>query len=456
MTHSVSYSLRVGAFGLAALTVYLLTAWGGLPREQAFMAGILVLAAVLWVSEAIPLFATSVIVIALQVLFLANPGGWTGFGFTEGEGPSVRNLLNAATDPVLVLFFAGFVMARAAVKEGVDQTLGALLLRPFLRSRSSFLYGILGVTALFSMWMSNTATAAFMLTLVAPLAARLPEEDGYRKALLLAVPFAANIGGLGTPIASPPNAIAIGYLQRAGVPVGFLEWMILAVPLVLVLLVFTGWLLLALTRSGGKRPVNLELASPPLTAKGRVVLWTFAVTVSLWITEGLHGLPSSVVALLPLAILLMTDVINRADVNRLDWDVLLLIGGGLALGYGLQITGLDGRIVTLLPSAEGFGLVLILMTLTLVLSNFLSNTAVANLLLPVGLAAALAVEGELRAVILGIALMASLSMALPISTPPNAMTYATGLVRTPDMAKSGVVIGVVGGVLVALALLISR
>src|SRR5690606_32456675 len=117
-------------------------------------------------------------------------------------------VLNAAVSPTLVLFFAGLVMARAAVKEGVDQTMGGWLLRPFLGSRRLLLFGVMGVTALFSMWMSNTATTAFMLTLTMPLLAQIPPADPYRRALMLAVPFAANIGGVGTPIASPPNAIA--------------------------------------------------------------------------------------------------------------------------------------------------------------------------------------------------------------------------------------------------------
>ncbi len=313
-----------------------------------------------------------------------------------------------------------------------------------MRTHATLLAGVLGVTALFSMWMSNTATTAFMLTLVMPLVARLPEGDGARKALLLAVPFAANIGGLGTPIASPPNAIALGYLQRAGVSLGFLEWMLFAVPLVLVLLAFAGWVIAKVCRMEPGRAARLELGAPALTGRGRVVVAVFALTVALWVSEGLHGLPAAVVALLPLVLLVVTGLIDRTDVNRLDWDVLLLIAGGLALGYGLESTALDERVVAALPAARGFGLVLVMMGLTLTLSTFLSNTAVANLLLPVGLAAALAVGGDPQGVVIGIALAASLSMALPISTPPNAMAYATGEVAARDMRLAGAVVGLVG------------
>jgi len=157
------------------------------------MCGILVLAAILWVTEALPLFVTSLMVIGAETILLANPGGWSGFGFSGAGSMSFNGIISAAANPILVLFFAGLVMAAAAVNQKVDQTMAAWLLRPFVAGRRSMLYGVMGVTALFSMWMSNTATTAFMLTLTMPLLAQLHPTDPYRKALLLAVPFAANI-----------------------------------------------------------------------------------------------------------------------------------------------------------------------------------------------------------------------------------------------------------------------
>ena len=439
--------LAVGA-GVVAAT------YAGWTHEQSIMAGILVLAAVLWVTEAVPLFVTSVLVIGAEVLLLANPGKWTFLGYAAGGGPSFTAVLNAAINPTLVLFFAGLVMARAAVKEGVDQAMGGWLLRPFVHSRRLLLFGVMGVTALFSMWMSNTATTAFMLTLTMPLLAQVAPADPYRRALLLAVPFAANIGGLGTPIASPPNAIALGYLRSVDERLGFLEWMMAAVPLMIVLLAFLGWLLLKLFPSSTGQPLGLSLPTASLGRRSRWVVGIFSLTVVLWMSEGLHGLPASVVALIPVLGLLLGGFIDRDDINHLEWDVLMLIGGGMALGYGVGVTGLDHRIVALLPSAGGTaGLIAVLVLATYVLSTLLSNSAVANLLLPIGLAA-VAGSGQVTPALVAIALASSLAMALPVSTPPNAMAYARGELQSSDMAKAGIPVGLVGlGLIIAFLVL---
>ncbi len=423
--------------------------WGlGWPREQAFMTAILLAAAAFWITEVIPLFATSVLIVIAEILLLANPGGWSALGFAAGEGPSFTAVLNAAVDSTLVLFFAGLVLARAAVKERVDQTMAAWMLRPFIHSPRILLVGVMGVTALFSMWMSNTATAAFMLTLTVPFLAQVGPTDPFRKALLLAVPFAANIGGLGTPIASPPNAIAIGYLLRAGIRVDFLDWMLIALPLMALMLALSVWILLRRFPPQASL-LTFSLPAATLSRRGRGVVGLFTLTVLLWMTEGLHGLPAATVALLPVAGLLLLGVIDRRDINGIDWDVLLLIAGGLALGFGLDRTGLDERLTPLLPSGSG-ALVLfaVLVLLTLVLGTFLSNTAVANLLLPIGLAAAVASGTSEKTVGMGIALMSSLCMSLPISTPPNAMAYARGGISLADMARVGTPISIAGALII--------
>ena len=261
------------------------------------MGGIFLLAALLWVTEAIPLFATSLLVIGLQVILLANPGGWAGLGFETGRsGPGHRAIFTAAADPILVLFFGGFLLAQAAVKEGVDRAMSALLLRPFGGRPQATMLGIMLVTALFSMWMSNTATTAMMMTLVLPILAQLRPDDRFRKALVLAVPIAANVGGLGTPIASPPNAVAIGFLQKAGLKIGFLDWMLVAVPLMLVMLFFAWGLLGRLFRTAATSS-QIIIVGQTLTRRGWFVVGVFVVTVLFWITEQWHGVPSAAVAL---------------------------------------------------------------------------------------------------------------------------------------------------------------
>lgn len=422
------------------------------PREAAFMAGIFVLAAVLWVTEALPLFATALLVIGLQILLLANPGGWAGLGFESGASPSYRDFVSLAADPVLLLFFGGFVLARAATNQGVDRAMSALLLRPFGTQPRRVLLGLMLITMLFSMWMSNTATTVMMMALVTPMLAAMPPKEPFRKAIALAVPFAANIGGLGTPIASPPNAVAMSYLQKAGHSVAFLDWMLVAVPLMAGLGLFT-WLTLAKCYSPATAGLRLEHASARLTRRGWLVVAVFVVTVALWMTDRWHGLPAAVVALLPAVALTATGVFTREDLGRLEWSVLLLIAGGISLGAGMQLTGLDRLVVGWLPASGGNPLVLltVLVLATLVLGTFMSKTAAANLMLPVGLSSA-ALAGSLPPVqaALSIALAASLSMALPISTPPNAIAYARGEFTTRDMARVGLLVGGLGALLIVL------
>ncbi|MFS8066104.1 MAG: SLC13 family permease [Byssovorax sp.] len=430
-----------GASIAAGATTLVLVQRPGWPREAGLMAGIFVLAALLWVTEALPLFATALLVIGLEMILLANPGGWPGLGFSSGKSPNVAEVLHSAADPVLLLFFGGFLLARAAVKEGVDRALSSLLLAPFKGRPRWILLGVMAVTALFSMWMSNTATTAMMITLVVPMAAQLPPKEPFRRALVLAVPIAANLGGMGTPIASPPNAVAAGFLRAAGRPIGFLEWMLVAVPLMVALLVLM-WLALWWLFRPRSAALRLELPQEPLTPRGWYVVSVFAATVLLWLTETWHGLPAPVVALLPAVAFTATRLLDRTDVNGIEWNVLILIAGGIALGAGMQRTGLDKMLIGQLPGT-GPWLLAALVIATLLLSTFMSNTAAANLLLPIGISAA-AASGEASAtghMAMSIALSASAAMALPVSTPPNAIAFASGEISTRDMALTGAIVG---------------
>ncbi len=224
--HVPSWLVLLLALAAAFLAVWWLRRDGSIPRETSLMAGIFVLAAFLWVTEALPLFATALLVIGLEALLLANPGNWRGLGFETREPPTYGDIFRTAADPVLVLFFGSFVLSAAAIKEGVDRAMSALLLRPFGAAPGRVLLGLISITLLFGMWMSNTATASMMLAVIAPILAGLPPREPFRKALILAIPFAANIGGMSTPVASPPNAVAMGFLRESGQAVGFLQWML--------------------------------------------------------------------------------------------------------------------------------------------------------------------------------------------------------------------------------------
>ena len=429
----------------------------GWPREQALIVGILTATVLLWVTEALPLFATAFISIASQLLLLGNPGGWSWLGFDRAGGPPAEAFLSAAADPVLLLFFGGLVLARAATKTGVDHRLAALVLRPLADTPERLLLGVILATSCFSLWMSNTATAALMLALVAPVLVQIPATDPFRKALLLAIPVSANIAGMATPIASPPNAIAISYLSRENAGIGFHTWMLIACPIVIVLLALTWWRLLRLYPPShvGWR---LDFPDAPLSRRGAWVLTVAVATFMLWITEPWHGVRAAVVAVLPVMLLFATTIVDREDVNSLDWDVLILIAGGLTLGYSLQVTALDQRLATLVPDAGGVIRLAVLAAATLTLGTFFSNTAVASMLMPVAVLAAATATGDLdlAAYALVIALVASLSMALPVSTPPNAMAYATGELTTRDFLGTAAYVGGAGTILVLLTLAFIR
>lgn len=444
-----------GALALSITAAWMLIDRDLCPREAGFMAGIFVLASMLWVTEVVPLFATSLLVIGLQLVLLSNPGGWTGLGFASGSSPPYREILSAAVDPVLVLFFGGFVLAQAAVNERVDRALSAVFLRPFGGQPRWVLLGIMLITLLFSMWMSNTATATMMLALVTPLVAGLPPKEPFRKALILAIPFTCNIGGMGTPIGSPPNAVALGFLQEAGHPIAFLDWMRVAVPLTLILTLLAWGILWA---SFSPVTAGLRFAFPRerLTRRGWMVVAIFTVTVLLWMSDQWHGLPPAVVAVLPAVILTASGLFTPNDLNRLEWRILILIAGGISLGSGMHLTGLDQIMVGWLPT-EGMGalgLLTVLVLATLFVGSFMSNTAAANLFLPIGISAAAVpgVEGQLHPIhiAMSIALAASISMALPISTPPNALAHAKGEFTSGEMARLGLILGSVGAVLIVL------
>jgi solute carrier family 13 (sodium-dependent dicarboxylate transporter), member 2/3/5 len=438
----------------AAVTAHICLGSEAMPREAAFMAAIFVLAALLWMTEGLPLFATALLVIGLQLVLLANPGGWAGFGFESGPSPDYRQIVAGAADPVLILFFGGFLLAQAAVKEGVDRSMSALLLRPFGERPIMVMIGVMIVTALFSMFMSNTATTAMMIALVAPMLAQIPAGERFRRGLVLAVPFAANIGGMGTPIGSPPNAVAVGHLQQAGLDVRFLDWMLVAVPLMAACLALAGGLLWWLFRPRG---VTLRIRIEPgaVGPRGWFVVTIFAVTVLLWLTDRWHGLPAAVVALLPAVAFTATRTLTGADLGRIEWSVLILIAGGISLGAGMSMTGLTDIAVGWLPlgdSGSVLWLATVLAVTTVLLSTFMSNTAASNLLLPIGISAAVALDGDAlaRQLAMTIALSAALAMSLPISTPPNAIAYSKNEFDTRDMAKAGALIGLIGAASVIL------
>lgn len=434
---------------VTGLIAFVLALWAEVPGLEPAgqrMLAIFLLAILLWVTEAIPLYATAVLVILLEVLMLSDQALIGGLA----DPPSAAGYFAALANPVIILFLGGFLIADGAHKFGLDRNLAAVLLRPFAGDARRSVLGLMMITALLSMFVSNTATAATMFAVVIPILAALPVGTA-RTGVALSIPVAANVGGIGTPVGSPPNAIALGALEAQGQGVSFVGWMAIAMPLMLVVLIFAWWFL---TRRYVPKdlPLTLSLAADFDRSPAAILFYAIAgATVLLWLTEPFHGIASTTVGFIPVVALLATQVMSADDLRRLQWPVLWLVAGGIALGAGIGHSGLDAWLIGLVDWERlPLGLLLLLLVLISVgLSTVISNSATANLLVPLALGLAIGLPIDPTAVGVMVAIACSLAMALPISTPPNALAYATGEVPTRAMVLSGLVIGGFGALLLA-------
>lgn len=428
---------------------------------------IFVFTALMWIIEVFPTWTTSVLSMVIMLLTISNKG--LGFTMYDGAGTLVdyKSIMASFADPVIMLFLGGFVLAIAASKVGLDVILAKILLKPFGKNPKMLLLGFLFIIGVFSMFMSNTATAAMFLTFLAPVLATLPKDEKGKIGLALAIPIAANLGGMGTPIGTPPNAIALGALQNAGIAVTFMDWMLKMVPYVVVMLLFT-WVLLIFMFPFKTKSIELNIEGTSTASKRDkiIVSITFALTIILWMGEAIFKVSSNIVALIPFAVFCITGVFTKDDLKEIDWSVLWMVAGGFALGTALNRTGLAACLINAVPFASWNILVVMIIggLICWILSNFISNSAAANLIVPILAVVGTALLddpsssqsfialGGLKSLIVGVAMCASLAMTLPISTPPNALAHSTGIINTKQMATVGIIIGVVGIVLAYLML----
>lgn len=440
-------------WGLVAAAVLFLVPFvfefDGLSEAGHRMLSIFLVAVVLWVLEPIPLYATAVLIIFLEIVMISDkalvdlPAAF--------EPAAFSSYYAALADPVLMLVMGGFFLAMGASKFKLDRAMGRILLRPFGTDPGRIMLGLMLITAAFSMFMSNVATTATMMAVVLPVVAALAPEDRLRTGMVLAIPFAANIGGIGTPVGTPPNAIAIGQLAGAGIDVSFGKWMVMALPMATVLIFIAWWLIQRMFHSTTKK-ITLEIEGDfERSREAHIFYGVFIVTVLAWMTESFHGVTSSVIGFIPVVALLATGVFKEKDIQSLQWPILWLIAGGIALGKGIVDSGLDDWVIGLV-SWESFGataITAVFAVAALVLSTVMSNSASANLLVPLGISLTMSSAIDLDPLVVGfmIAIAASLAMALPISTPTNAVAYSSGLIKTGDMAKTGILIGVIGLIL---------
>jgi sodium-dependent dicarboxylate transporter 2/3/5 len=448
------------------------------------LAAILAMMVVLWITEALPLAVTALIGPVLTVVLGVVP---------------VRTAFAPFADPIIFLFIGSFMLAEAMFVHGLDRRIAfsALSSRLVGGSPVRVLIAFGGVTAAISMWISNTATTAMMFPIGLSIVAHMTqgrESDGkareFATAMMLICAFGASIGGIGTPIGTPPNLIGIGLLNRiTGTEISFFRWMLLGVPVVVVLFAFLVVYfyfvaLRGLTVATGRADrIEEELARlGPVSRGQRNVLVAFAVTVALWLFPGVLAIlgqgqsafargyaaavPESIAAMTGAILLFLLPLNWRArqftlkweEAVRIDWGIILLFGGGLAMGELAFSTGLAEAmgtgITSWLPVRSEAALTILFTGVAIVMSEAASNTASANMIVPIAIAVAQASGVEPLQPALGATLGASMGFMMPISTPPNAIVYSSGHVPITAMMRHGIVLDLAGFFVIITLLLV--
>jgi sodium-dependent dicarboxylate transporter 2/3/5 len=447
------------------------------PQAQR-MAAILATVVVLWITEALPMAVTAVLGPVLAVVFLVSPA---------------QAALAPFADPIIFLFIGSFILAQAMFVHGVDRRIAYTALSSPLVGTSALrilaVYG--GVATALSMWISNTATTAMMFPIGLSIVAHLQRSGAsdeesrarlrkFALAMMLITSFGASVGGIGTPVGTPPNLIGIGMLDRiSGVRISFFDWMMLGVPLVGVLFaIVVAMFYLAAGRGVAVSHESVTLVSRELARLGPVstgqrnVLVAFGVTVALWIFPGFlaiagadqsafgrayaASLPEGVAAMIGALLLFVLPIdwsarrftLSWDEAVRIDWGIVLLYGGGLAMGQLAFSTGLAKAmgegLTTWLPSHSTFALTALFTAAAIVLSETTSNTASANMIIPIVIAVSTAAGVRPIEPVLGATLGASMGFMMPISTAPNAIVYSSGYIPITAMMRYGVLLDIAG------------
>lgn len=411
------------------------------PRGADVVLALLAAVVVLWVTEVVPLFVTS---LAIPVVLAA-----TGVG-------SAREALAPFFDPIIVLFFAGFLMAQAMQRAGLDRVAAVWLVSRIGRGPVRLFAAMLGVTAFLSMWMSNTAAVTVLLPVALAVTAPL-QHVGYRKAVVLGIAYAATIGGVGSAIGTPANPLAIAFIaELTGRRITFVEWFAFGLPMVVLFVPVMGVYLWRVSRArvdAGRFGAAVaaadtqRAAAGPFTPTQWQVLAVFAAVVAAWLTQQVHGVETGIVALAGAVALFVLGRCVPGDLGRISWPTLLTFGGGLTLGVFMVSTGVSDWLVTRLEGLAGLPTLVVtaaVAALALALTTVASNTAAAATLIPlaVPLAAVVGVDPGLLVVV--VAMASSIDFALVIGTPPTMLAYGTDLFTAREILRKGIVLDVVG------------
>lgn len=424
---------------LAADIVLLFALQYLLPFEPGVNTGlsILVFAAILWLTEAIHISVTAILVPILAVLF----------GVFETKA-AMSNFAN----PIIYLFFGGFVLAAALNTQGIDKLIAQKVLKASKGKLSTACILLFAVTAGLSMWISNTATTAMMLPLALGILRQLDFKTHHKTYLfmLLGIAYSANIGGIGTLVGSPPNAIAAA---QAGL--SFADWLSFGLTTVAILLPAMLVALYFYFKPDLSVICEVKEENTKLTMCGKLTLAIFVSTVVCWIfskplSKALGGIPQfdTIVALSAVVLLAGLGLVEWKKIEKTtDWGVLILFGGGLTLSAVLKATGtsvfLAHMVTDIFGNTHMALFVFVVIFFVVMLTEFASNTASAALLVPVfaAIAEALGLSPVMLSVLIGIA--ASCAFMLPVATPPNAIVYGSGYIKQSEMMRAGLVINII-------------
>lgn len=464
---------------------------GELAASMQVVLALLVLMVLWWLTDAIPLPAT-----ALLPLFILPWFHTTGLRNGAEVSLTLQNVLPNYASPVIFLFLGGFLLAGAMQKWSLDRrfTLWFLSRGNIANDSRSILLGVMSVTALLSMWVSNTATAAMMLPLgigILSLLGATPGSSRFGTALMLGIAWSASIGGAGTIIGTPPNGIALGILHSAFAddpsftPITFLDWMSFGVPLVILFIPFAWWLLLKTNPPeftsipGGKeRMLEEQRKLGPLSAGEKKTILVFICAVLFWITNPFWErlFPESIALTLswvdeyaigilaglslfviPVRFRDSVFILDWRDAKVVDWGTLLLFGGGIALSDAMFKTGLASLLASSFVGLFGTPSTLVLLILVVVLVDFLteitSNTAVTSMMVPIVISIAVSAGEDPVTIVLGTALAASMAFMLPVATPPNAIVYSSGYISIREMVRSGFLLDIAGWIFIIAVLM---
>ncbi|MEW6748228.1 MAG: DASS family sodium-coupled anion symporter [Candidatus Micrarchaeota archaeon] len=385
-----------------------------------------------WFTEALPLHVT-----ALFGTFLLIVSG----------ALSAEEAFSGYFNPTIALFFGGLVLALAMQDHGVDMKIASLFMGLFGGAPDRFILGMMVATAFLSLWISNTATAAIMIP-VALFTVPASEKAGpaYRKAAVIAVAFSATIGGMGTLVGTPPNAIAAAELAAEGLEVTFVDWALHGMPIV-ALLIPCSWLVIMHLHRPDIKKVVFKSAKGGWTGKQAATLAIGAFTVLLWMTSSIHRIPDGASSILAVVLLYASNLVKKDGISRIDWGVLMLLGGSIALGSAIGSSGLSDIVGGMLSDAitgqSGSMVYLAVLAFGSAITAGMSNTSTAALIVPIVASLQdLSVGMEELVILAGLA--SSLNFISPAGTPPTAMAFYQGRLSVWDLVKVGIPITLIG------------